>query len=410
MTVNAMWMQNVDYAGRLDRLALAGLVGGTGAGVESQGAIGADSFTCVPRNDILGCDVKPGTFAVPGKDQNDQGTYIVHSDATETITWSAPPGDKWYVTVYVEVRDPNATGPAGDDARVFFATGAQAASPTLPTIPVSAQPLGHFLVESGDVVGTDCTFFPANRQAPGLVPTGALMPYAGDILSDFFLSKLPYGWTVCNGSAISRTTYADLFRILGTTWGAGDGSTTFNIPDLRGRALIGVDSGAGRISNTPDLADTGGSERHALTTGEMPSHDHGGQVNSGGSHTHTASSASNGSHSHTANSNGSHQHDPPNEGGDATGFVAWADTTAGKIHGPEAVSFFAFDNEVAGHLTNQTAPAGSHTHSTTLNGSHTHGITVNSGGAHQHGIPSAGSGNTHQNMPPHATIYWLIKL
>jgi microcystin-dependent protein len=61
----------------------------------------------------------------------------------------------------------------------------------------------------------------------------------------------PEGFLPCNGAAVSRTTYAELFKAIGTTWGKGDGTTTFNVPDLRGMFLRGVDDGAGK---DPDAA------------------------------------------------------------------------------------------------------------------------------------------------------------
>lgn len=63
-------------------------------------------------------------------------------------------------------------------------------------------------------------------------PTGTIQAYAG--------STAPAGYLVADGSAVSRTTYAALFAVIGTTYGAGDGSTTFNLPDLRGRAAVGL--------------------------------------------------------------------------------------------------------------------------------------------------------------------------
>ena len=75
----------------------------------------------------------------------------------------------------------------------------------------------------------------------------------------------PNGWLICDGSAVSRTTYATLFAVIGTTYGTGDGSTTFNLPDLQGRVAIGAGSGTGLTSRT--LGATGGSE-------SLQSHDH----------------------------------------------------------------------------------------------------------------------------------------
>jgi microcystin-dependent protein len=77
---------------------------------------------------------------------------------------------------------------------------------------------------------------------------------------------------LCDGSAISRTLYPDLFALLGTTWGAGDGSSTFNLPDFRGRFLLGAGLGTG-LTNRP-LAAIGDEEAHKLTVAELAAHFH----------------------------------------------------------------------------------------------------------------------------------------
>jgi microcystin-dependent protein len=76
-------------------------------------------------------------------------------------------------------------------------------------------------------------------------------------------------WLLCQGQAISRTTYPSLFLAIGTSYGSGDGSTTFNIPNLQGRVPVG--KGAGTFAA---LGATGGAETHTLSTTEMPSHTH----------------------------------------------------------------------------------------------------------------------------------------
>lgn len=81
-------------------------------------------------------------------------------------------------------------------------------------------------------------------------------------------SVAPSGFLICDGSAISRSTYADLFSAIGTTYGVGDGSTTFNLPDMSGRVPVGV-------SLDIALGDVGGEETHTLLTNELPSHSHG---------------------------------------------------------------------------------------------------------------------------------------
>lgn len=80
------------------------------------------------------------------------------------------------------------------------------------------------------------------------------------------------GFLACDGSAVSRTAYAALFAVIGTIWGAGDGATTFNVPDLRGRAPIGAGTGTGLTART--VGQSVGEETHLLVTAEMPVHNH----------------------------------------------------------------------------------------------------------------------------------------
>lgn len=87
-------------------------------------------------------------------------------------------------------------------------------------------------------------------------------------------SEAPEGFLLCDGSAVSRATYARLFEAIGVSYGPGDGSTTFTLPDLRGRVPVGVDGTANRLSANDTLGKSAGEEKHVLTVGEMPSHSH----------------------------------------------------------------------------------------------------------------------------------------
>jgi microcystin-dependent protein len=178
---------------------------------------------------------------------------------------------------------------------------------------------------------------------------GEIKLYAG--------SSAPFGWLFCYGQAVSRTAYPRLFATIADTYGVGDGSSTFNLPDLRGRTPFGRDdmggSAANRVTSSSGitgttLGATGGAQTVTLATTDIPSH------------THTGTSASNGAHSHTAttSSDGAHDH------GGATGS-----------DGSHTHSFSA-----------TTGAGGSHSHTGTTDsgGSHTHTGTSDSGGAHTH--------------------------
>lgn len=93
--------------------------------------------------------------------------------------------------------------------------------------------------------------------------TGEIRAYAG--------SSAPAGWALCNGQTASRTGEAALFAVIGTTYGVGDGSTTYNLPNLKGRALVGLDTGQTEFNT---LGKTGGAKTHTLTQAEIPAHTH----------------------------------------------------------------------------------------------------------------------------------------
>jgi microcystin-dependent protein len=118
--------------------------------------------------------------------------------------------------------------------------------------------------------GTDC--FGPDASVPTVI--GAVIDFAG--------TAEPSGWLFCYGQAVSRTTYATLFGAIGTTFGVGNGTTTFNLPDLRGRVVAGQDdmggSSANRLTglsgglNGDTLGATGGAESHTLVLQETPDH------------------------------------------------------------------------------------------------------------------------------------------
>lgn len=207
---------------------------------------------------------------------------------------------------------------------------------------------------SGTILSSDGT--DAVWTTPAVVasvPVGVTLPYAG--------SSAPIGYLLCYGQAVSRTTYADLFTAISTTYGVGDGSTTFNVPDLRGRSVFGKDdmggSAANRLTNGNSgitgttLGASGGDERlyqHLHAAGTLA-------AASGGAHTHTV------------------------------------DRHSGGTGGSSSVGVLEAFSDSSSTGTVPTSSSGAHTH--TMSGS-----TANTGG-----------NTTSQNIPPALVLNWIIK-
>lgn len=252
-------------------------------------------------------------------------------------------------------------------------------------------------------VGTTYLIVGAVSSTGAGLPAGAIQPYAG--------AAAPAGWLACDGTAVSRSTYSRLFAAIGTTWGAGNGSTTFNVPDLRGRAPIGAGTGAGLTARA--LAGSGGAETVTLTTATMPAHGHsfsGGSAASSGDHGHASSGdhghGSSGDHSHSLSgstgSDGDHSHSVGNQS-TRSDILAGGGTTTAATGGGSTGS----DGSHSHSLSGSASSAGSHSHSNA--GSHTHA----NAGAHTHTVTgtvgSAGSDGAHDNMQPWRAVLYMIK-
>lgn len=229
---------------------------------------------------------------------------------------------------------------------------------------------------SGTWTPTREVYHTGNLDPAAIVPAGAIVA--------FVAVTTPYGYLKANGAAVSRTAFARLFQQVGTYYGAGDGSTTFNLPDLRGRFIRALDEGAGL-----DPGRTLGSRQDSQNLW----------------HAHTASSAVAGPHNHPGSATfpaGNHTHtgDTTNNGNHQHGItMGYTNLDQGTVGG--------------GGLTygsQQTQPAGEHMHGLIINPvpDHSHTVGIAYDGSHAHAITVDPSGGT-ESRPVNIALIYFIK-
>ncbi len=217
--------------------------------------------------------------------------------------------------------------------------------------PGSASDAREGLVELATLdearAGADTTRALTPPALADAIPPGVILDFAGG-------GTLPPGWLACGGQAVSRATYARLYAAIGTAWGAGDGATTFNVPDLRRRVRVGAWGVAtSRLGNA--VGSRGGSETHTLTASEMPAHTHG----DGSLGTSSA---------------GLHRHDLSTQSGDAGSRLGLAEGLFDSLNNVPGMSYA---------------------------GSHSHDVTGATG--------SAGAGGAHPILQPSAVVAPIIR-
>jgi microcystin-dependent protein len=325
-------------------------------------------------------------MALIAQQMGEVGALAADLASAATTDLSAARG--WFVNITgTNTISALGTVPAGKIFRLRMVNGLtltyNAASMILPNAT-------SFGAAAGDIVtmlslGTgNWRFVDYSPAGGGALPTGSIVDFGG--------ATAPGGWLLCNGQLVSRTGYPLLYAAIGTAYGAGDGSTTFAVPDFRGRAAIGDDlmgtTAAGRITTTTMGQTTrggaGGLEAVALTTAQLASH------------AHTASSGvQSADHSHT-------------QTGTFTTGTESADHTHSVPSGNNAGAVYAGGGFSAASIGGQTTGGRSaaHTHNVTISGqtggisaNHTHAITVD----------AAGSGAVHLNMPPSLICMKIIK-
>jgi microcystin-dependent protein len=191
----------------------------------------------------------------------------------------------------------------------------------------------------------------------------------------------PAGWLLCNGQAVARDVFAGLFEAIGTSFGAGDGVTTFNVPDLRDRFPLGESASA-------NLGRVGGEASHVLSAAEMPYHAHG-----------TWTGTESADHAHYTSGQ---------TGGRNVGHVHW--TGISVAGGPKSVVIWT--SGAQGSYWNAPGTSYQDWGSGGENTDHSHGFGAWSGGrsaAHQHQITAEGGNAPHNNLPPFQSVNYFIK-
>jgi len=222
------------------------------------------------------------------------------------------------------------------------------------------------------------------------VPIGTVLLWAG---TD---ANLNTGWLVCDGSAINRTTYSDLYTIQGNAFGAGDGSTTFNIPDMRDRFVVGAGSSYAQNAQ-------GGASTNNMA------HTH--TVNS---HTHTT-----GTHSHTVTS---HRHSTPNHSHGAGTYRARIMRASQYQMYMYQASSTGWTANVMVNLYNSSSNSTAQSTGVVISGSSSSAgasntgysapttNAVSAGTTGGTGLTSNSSGSaTQENKPPYIGIFYIIK-
>ena len=203
----------------------------------------------------------------------------------------------------------------------------------------------------------------------GGAPVGQIVAWSGSA------SSLPTGYFLCDGSAISRTTYAALYAVVGTTHGSGNGSTTFNIPDLRDRFVVGASSSGGY-----SVGNTGGSKDAVLV-----------------SHTHNLQNHVHGINL-TTNDPGNHSHGIPKGRGGSQASISHyvANTTVEQTQGTFSTTSSTVNISISGTSGNNS-------------GNHNHAVSGNTGTPSTNTTDTLGESATNKNLPPYYALCYIMK-
>jgi microcystin-dependent protein len=231
-----------------------------------------------------------------------------------------------------------------DDFRAWLKRFIEQAGITIPYTSISGKP-----------GGADVSF-------TGVLPPGVMLPYAASAISN-------QGALLCNGQEVSRETYSILFGVIGTNYGAGNGTTTFNVPDCRDRSLYGSGSLVGIAANEGGALGQRGPRHH---------HTFSGNTGGGGAHGHSGDTGPSGDHRHDTE--------------DSSNFAVMNGTTYTVNSSSGSQRYL---------ITGQSL-------FTAWGGNHTHGLNINGVGDHTHGFSGGTSGGGVQDAPGYLGVLYVI--
>lgn len=360
-------------------------------------------------------EVSTGTAVIDGDDEALQGPYVVDNTATKAVTVTAAPGsNSRYDLIVAAVRDPQAGGPSGFDWYIYAVEGTVAASPVVPAVPDSAIPLAVVgPITSSTVAITDSIIDRSVCPLAGRKDEPATFKWRAD-------GKVPTGWLACQGQELLIADYPRLFAHLGTVYG-GNGTTTFGLPDGRGRVMVAPNPAESAMVSAGKI---GGSYKVTLSQYELPAHSHTAAAHTHPmghthlvaphthpivhthsiAHQHAVATTSSPSHNHTVTGLYVSQNGTGNLGLQAGGYGAplnlWSVVVNAQSHS-HTVTVPAFTGNSGGASVNDSQPSAATV--ATLDSS-----SASTGSSLGLSTSATGGGLAHSNVQPFLTVGALV--